>query len=101
MLTSALLEAYLAIFQTMPDNSMSSRQIAARVMEGFDLKLMDRELAKGCIFEICNRLGQPISQEERDVVELALHNGRQFWPKIPFEILLSQMPALEKAETDV
>lgn len=100
MRSSTLLDAHWAIFNTSPCATASNWQVAAKIMEGFDLRLLDRELAKRCIFVICNQLGPPMSKEKRDVVELALHNGRQFWPQIPFEILLSQMPALEKAETD-
>lgn len=101
MRNGLLCYAHIILFDESPDLAWSGWQVAARVMEGFDLQLMGRDLAKKCIFKICNRLGEPMSQEQRDVVELALHNGQQFWPQIPFEILLSQMPALEKAETDV
>ena len=80
---------------------MNNWQIAAKVMEGLDLTVVNRNLAKNCIFVVCNHLGQPISESEHNVVEMALHEGlKHFWPQIPFEILLSQMPALEKAETD-
>ena len=80
---------------------MSDWRVAARIMEAFDLRLMGRELAMKCIFEVCNRLGRPTSPDEEDVIEMALHNGREhFWPQIPLEILLSQMPEIERFDTN-
>ena len=102
MRNRVLCDAYLILFYHEPDSAMNDWQVAARVMEGFDLRLMGRELAKRCIFEVCNHLGQPILPSEQDVVDMALHNGREhFWPHIKFELLLSQMPALEETETTV
>lgn len=102
MRNGLLCYAHIILFDESPDLAWGDWQVAARVMEGFDLRLMGRDLAKKCIFEVCNRLGQPISREEQDVIEIALHNGREyFWPQIPFEVLLSQMPVLEEMEITV
>jgi|SRR3989344_3332125 len=101
MRNRVLYDAYLILFYDEPDSAMNDWQVAGRIMEGFDLRFLDRGLAKRCIFEVCNHLGQPISSSEQDVIEMALHNGRLFWPQFPLEILLSQMPALEEMETTV
>lgn len=100
MRDQTLCDAYLVLFGKDPHPVLNNWQIAAMVMEAFDLPVMGKELAKKCILVICNHL-KSTSEAEQDVVEMALHSGRHFWPQIPFEVLLSHMPALEETETSV
>jgi hypothetical protein len=96
-----LLEAYGKLFKNKqrPQPTMNNWQIAAMVMEGFDPKVLGEDLAKKCIFVVCNHLGRPILDNERDTVEQALHNAREhFWPQLTFEDLACQMSELERLE---
>ena len=97
--TKVLCEAYEKLFGRCSDLTMNIWQIAAMVMEGLDMRILGRDLTRKCLFAVCNHLGEPISNYEKDIYEVAIHNGREyFWRHIPFEVLPSQMLALEEME---